>query len=278
MKMSKKKFYAEYKGSFIREKSWEGKVQSTYSKAVNLLHPSGNLISIVDSIDNMTDYGLTVSKFSSLLSMVSNGSQFLWEGDCIIFPDMIVDISGASVWSGTLFKTFSELSIDIIPIKSAFIEFTAEEGLSSLITNKAGNLYSNAADKIIKKAVETANIPGGLLIDLNLLVGMGIGFTPSGDDFLAGVMLYETLSGVNLINRESVRDKLSGTTEGGRTLLMLALCNSFPNYLKQFARSVYSSNISPGEAVKRAIMHGSTSGSDSLVGFILAVEKFAKID
>jgi hypothetical protein len=276
--MTSKTFHAEYKGSFLQEDSWEGRVQSSYSKVMNLLHPSGNLISIVDSIDNMTDYGLTVSKFSSLLSRVSIGNQFLWEGDRIIFPDMIVDISGASVWSGTLFKTFSELSIDIIPIKSAFIEFTAEEGLSSLITNKAGNLYSNAADKIIKKAVQTANIPGGLLIDLNLLVGMGIGFTPSGDDFLTGVMLYETISGINLVNRESIRNKLSGTTEGGRTLLILALSNSFPYYLKQFAESVCTKNIYPGEAVKRAIMHGSTSGSDSLTGFIWASEKIKKID
>jgi hypothetical protein len=153
-----------------------------------------------------------------------------------------------------------------------------EEGLSPVITNKAGNLYSDAAGKLIKKAVKTANIPGNLLIDLGFLVGMGIGFTPSGDDLLAGIMLYETISGVNLINRRSIWDKLSGTTEGGRTLLMLALHNSFPNYLKQFAESVCTKDIYPGEAVKRAIMHGSTSGSDSLTGFIWASEKIKKID
>ena len=181
--MTSKTFFAEYRGSFLPEESWEGSVQSTYSKAVNLLHPLGYLISLVDSINNMTDYGLTVSKFSSLLSRVSNGSQFLWENDRILFSDMIIDLSGASVWSGNLFKTFSELSIDIIPIKSAFSEFVMEEGLAPVITKKKGNLYSNAAGKLIKKAVETANIPGGLLLDLSPLIGMGIGFTPSGDDF-----------------------------------------------------------------------------------------------
>ncbi len=275
--MTIKTFFAEYKGSFLPEESGEGSVQSIYSKVVNLLHPSGYLISIVDSPDNMTDYGLTVTDFSSMLSGISNGSQFFWEGDRIIFPDIIVDISGASIWSGSLYEIFSELFIDIISVKNAFMEFATEEGLSPVITNKPGNLYSNAAEKMIGKAVEAANISGGLLIDLSLLVGMGIGFTPSGDDLLAGVMLYETISGVNLIDRELIRDKLSGTTEGGRTLLMLALSNSFPYYLKQFAESVYTNVISSGEAVKRVIMHGSTSGSDSLTGFIWAAERDRKL-
>ena len=274
--MIKTTLYAEYKGSFIPEESWEGSVQSTYSKVINLLHPSGILISIVNSIELMTDYGLMVPNFSSLLFSVSTGWQFLWEGDRIIFSDKIVDIAGASVWTGNHDKSFYGKHIDIIQIKHAFIEFTTEEGLSPVITNKVGNLYSNAAGKLIEEAVKTANIPGGLLIDLSSLIGMGIGFTPSGDDFLAGVMLYEAISGINLINREKIRDKLFRTTAGGKTLLMLALSNSFPFYLKQFAESISTSNFSPGEVVKRAVMHGSTSGSDSIAGFLWASENFKK--
>ncbi|MCK5198305.1 MAG: DUF2877 domain-containing protein [Spirochaetales bacterium] len=283
MTMVKRSFNAELKGAFIPEGLWKGRIRSTYSRAINLLHPSGILISIVNSIDYMTDYGLTITNFNSLLSGVPNGCQFLWEGDRIIFPDMIVDISRASVWSGTLFKAYSKLSIDIIPIKSAFIEFAMEEGLSPVITKKKGNLYSDAAGKLIEKAVETADISDGLLIDPSLLIGMGIGFTPSGDDFLVGIMLYETISGVNLINRESVKSKLSQTTIGGKTLLMLALRNSYPSYLKQFAESMIlseneiqrKSNIK--NAVIAALDHGSTSGGDSLAGFIWAAERNRKL-
>ena len=276
--MVKKMIYAEYRGASIPIEPWKGVVQSIYSKAVNLLHPSGNLISIVDSIDNMTDFGLVIADFSLLISKISNSSHFLWEGTQITFSDIIVDISKALLWSGSLVSNLIELPINIKPIQKAFINFAKEEGLSPLITKKKGNMYSNAAVKIINASLGSADVSReALLIDLSKLVGLGIGFTPSGDDFLTGVMLYETISGVNLIDRESLKVKIPGTTEGGRTLLILALGNSFPFYLKQFAESILNMELSLDEIVSKALMHGSTSGSDALTGFLWAAGKIKKI-
>ena len=113
-------------------------------------------------------------------------------------------------------------------------------------------------------------------MDLSKLVGLGIGFTPSGDDFLTGAMLYEVLSGSYLINRESILTRLSKTTEGGRTLLVMAVKNSFPYYLKVFAESIYAGKSSFDDIVKRALEHGSTSGSDAIAGFLWAAEKNEK--
>lgn len=274
--MIKRVIYADQRGSLLPDAPWEGSVQSTYSRVVNLLHPSGILISIVDSLDNMTDYGLTVKNFGSLLSRITIGSIFLCDGDRIIFPDTIINIFGASVWSGILFKTLYELSIDLIPIKDAFNEFAAAEGLAPVVTKRTGNLYSNTAGKLIEKAVGNTDVPGGFLIDLSPLVGLGIGFTPSGDDFLAGVLLYEAISGIHLIDKDRIREKLSGTTEGGRTLLTLALHNSFPFYLIQFSELICTGTSCSVKAVKMAVEHGSTSGSDSLAGFLWAAEKIEK--
>jgi len=278
--MDEKIFCAEMKGSFISNEPWEGVIQSIYSKAVNLLHPSGLLISLVDSIDNMTDFGLAIADFSLLIPKISTGSHFLWEGSQIIFSDIIVDISGASEWFGTLLKDSFNNSPDIASLKNVFNNLASDDGFSPVITNKAGNIYSNAADKLIEKAIKKAvvngNISNGVLLDLSKLVGMGIGFTPSGDDFLTGVMLYEAMFGVNLINRASIRAKLIGTTEGGRTLLTLALENSFPFYLKQFAGSILIGKFPSEDTVGRALMHGSTSGSDALTGFLWAAEKNEK--
>jgi len=275
--MDKKIFYVEYKGSFLPEEIREGRVQSTYSKAINLLYSSGILLSIVNSIDLISDYGLTVADFDLLISGISKGIQFKWEGNKIIFTDIIIDLSGASKWTGVLSGEFPKIFPDIVSIKSAFHKFAAEEGLSPVYTNKAGNIYSHMAEKLIKKAVEISNISAGILIDLSFLVGMGIGFTPSGDDFLAGVMLFETITGTNLVNRQNIEDKLNGTTVGGRTLLSLALNNSYPFYLKQFAKTIYTYNFSSDELVKQVINHGSTSGSDALAGFLWAVEKNEKL-
>jgi len=268
--MIKKTYYADIKGSSIPVGRWKGSVQSLYSKAVNLIHPSGYLISIVDSIDNMTDFGLVIIDFSSLISEISNGSYFLWEGSKIIFSDIIVDISKASLWTGVISRKPFNINPNIVSIKSAFSKFATREGLSPVITNKAGNMYSNVALKKMEEAINSADITDGLLIDLSFLIGLGIGFTPSGDDFLTGVMLYEAMSGAQIINRETLKAKIIGTTEGGRTLLFLALDNSFPFYLKQFAEIILEGEFSPSELVKNVIKHGSTSGSDALTGFLWA--------
>ncbi|RKX87288.1 MAG: hypothetical protein DRP58_03120 [Spirochaetes bacterium] len=274
--MIKKTYFADIVGASVSVAPWEGVVQSIYSKAVNLLHPSGVLISLVDSIDNMTDFGLVVKNFSLLISEISNGSHFLWEGNRIIFSDIIVDISRASEWSGALSKDSINNSADMASLKRAFNKLATDEGLSPVLTNKEGNIYSNAAEKLLEKAVTKVNISKGTLVDLSHLVGLGIGFTPSGDDFLAGVMLFEAMYGTSIINRTIIKAKLSGTTEGGGTLLQLALRNSFPFYLKQFAESILNGSFYPSEGVTKVIKHGSTSGSDALTGFLWAVEKNEK--
>lgn len=271
--MEKKIFYAEYIGSFIPKKIWEGDVHSIYSKAINLMHPSGVLISIVKGLDQMSDFGLTVRNYNLLHSSGVFSGPFQREGNYIIFSDIIIDLTEATDWSGSLYKDFSQFSMEIKKIEEYFIECAVEDGLSPVISGKNGNLYSNAAGKILLKAVATSELQGKLLLDLSSLVGLGIGFTPSGDDFLTGVMLYEEMMGNNLINRELIRIRLPGTTEGGRTLLTLAMGNSFPFYLKQFAESVLSGDVSFFTIVKRALKHGSTSGSDALAGFFWAVEK-----
>ena len=271
--MIKKIYYADVAGASIPEEPWEGTVNSIYSKAVNLLHPSGYLISIVNDQNQMSDYGLVFPNFKLLLNCIAAGSTFAWENKKIIFSDIILDLAKSSLWIGSVFCQNIGLPINTNQLLKSFVSFAKEEGLSPLITKRKGNLYSHAAGKMIKNAIEKAEKQGSLEIDLSFLVGMGIGFTPSGDDFLAGVMLYETISGVNLINRESITTKLSGTTEGGRTLLGLALRSSFPFYLKQFAESILKRELLPDEVVGKAVMHGSTSGSDALTGFLWADEE-----
>ena len=274
--MPKKIFYAKYLGSSVPCKTWEGSVNSIYSKAVNLLHPSEILISIVKSIDQMTDYGIMLKDFDIVVSGISNSSRFQWKDSQIIFLDIIIDISRASSWSGILSEIDSILSMNIIRIKRAYLDLAPEDGLSPFITKKFENLYSKYANSIVNKAVERVDSQRDILIDLSPLVGVGIGFTPSGDDFLTGVMLYEAVSGINIIDRESLESKLSGTTEGGRTLLSLALGNSFPFYLKKFAKSISTGDIFSKEVVQSVVMHGSTSGSDALTGFLWAAEKNEK--
>lgn len=263
-----KRFYPQYSGSFLPRDPWEGRVQSVYSKAVNLLHPEGILISFVDSIEQMTDYGIIISDFESLLSIISTGSSISFNGTSFSSSNLTVNLSQAKVWNGQCVQFLEDSTFDISPIKRAFLNVAREDGLAPLITGKNPNVFSIAAGGILTKAVNKVDIHNGLLMDLSPLIGLGIGFTPSGDDFIAGALLYERLSGIDCINKESIRNHLSGTTAGGRTLLTLVLSSSFPYYLRQFGETLCVKNIPAREAVARALMHGATSGSDALTGFL----------
>jgi hypothetical protein len=161
-------------------------------------------------------------------------------------------------------------------LRSAILEISREEGFASVLDTPR-NAFARKAKEILSQSAET----------LSPLLGLGVGFTPSGDDFLAGYLMASDLWSASRGNsrdaedakisatrlREGVRDRLGETTPGGRTLLYLALRKSYPWYLLRFWRSirVIDGDRRPGadvsEAVQCAAGHGETSGLDALTGF-----------
>ncbi len=110
------------------------------------------------------------------------------------------------------------------------------------------------------------------------LVGLGRGFTPSGDDFVAGVALAFAARGVPLPGTfvEAIRRVLDRTTPGGATLLDLALRGSHPAYqpafVRRFVAGIENSDFRAALAVLDG--HGATSGFDMAAGFCWAGAAF----
>ena len=274
MVLMEKVFDSEYKGAFLPAEFWEGTVQSVYSKAVNLLHPSGILISLVDGSHNMTDYGLTVKDFNSFAHSVSEGSSFLWKNGTVVFHDLVIGMKSASLWSGAVTR-FSDYSLEFMEAcRTVFNGSAKADGLSPVVTGRAGNLYTTAARRILPAAGKITSLEDDVSLDVSPLVGLGVGFTPSGDDFISGALLFEVISGKRVIDKGKIGKNLHKTTAGGRTLLTLALRNSFPSYLLEFAEALKAGSGNPVEIVKKALRHGSTSGSDALSGFFWIAELF----
>ena len=267
-------FPAKYRGSFLFPESWNGRVKSVYSGAVNLLHPSGVLVSVVDGVDRMTDYAVAVEDFGLFRSLIYPGCKFKWKDGVFVFKTLEVETKNAAPWTGRISRDIQRLTAVPVSLKKAFAELAPHEGFSPVVTKIGGSMYSNAAAGILEASVADNAVSKANMVDLHPLVGMGIGFTPSGDDFITGAMLFETLSGRKLVNRDSIRANLSKTTEGGMTLLSLSLRNSFPAYLKKFTESLQRGEGSPYGLVKEVISHGATSGSDALSGFLWISELF----
>jgi len=128
-------------------------------------------------------------------------------------------------------------------------------------------VFQKKAGDVLKNHVGNKN---GQLYGLEKLIGLGQGMTPSGDDFITGALFAEyCLKTAVKIDRKTISEKLESTTYAGKTLLFLALQNSFPAYLLTFLKDLCSSPGKSGliAAAVRVSEHGSTSGLDTLAGF-----------
>jgi hypothetical protein len=148
---------------------------------------------------------------------------------------------------------------------------------------------------VLRAAGETA----GPLLDLSPLIGLGIGFTPSGDDFISGALLTDIFLGAAVAGRNSsdgrtsvpgstngrtsvpdsttraaaphmdtdaIRRSLRSTTSGGATLLRLALAGTPPAYQLEILAALMREDVKRVIAIAHS--HGHTSGLDALTGVI----------
>lgn len=120
--------------------------------------------------------------------------------------------------------------------------------------------------------------------DPALLIGLGPGFTPAGDDFIAGAILAEDLqaaaplpmilnfSAAPRLDRAALHTALHRTTTGGATILKLALQGRPPLFVHTvcdiLSRSDLSVEIRARRAASVAAGFGHSSGLDFLTGFL----------
>jgi len=126
-------------------------------------------------------------------------------------------------------------------------------------------------DAFLRRAriVVTDALNGSRPCDLSPLVGLGIGFTPSGDDFVSGVLLVQQITGLAVVQAPPIRTALGKTTTGGATLLRLALAGFPPEYMSRIVTALLRG--APEEALAIARAHGHSSGLDALTGLLWGI-------
>ena len=104
---------------------------------------------------------------------------------------------------------------------------------------------------------------------VSVLIGLGIGFTPAGDDFLSGVILAEqilTSEPLSAPHRAAVYARLPATSAGGSSLLRVATAGYPPAYQLQLVQALRGGAVT--QAIKDARRHGHSSGLDALSGIV----------
>ncbi len=190
-----------------------GQVLAAFSRAAYLVTEQAELFWLASENAPMHLRGLRIAgPFPKLVA----GEDFFIEGDCInIAPDLQVDFGDASAWSVSPIPPEAALEIGQIPlrVKNIFptgFDLSQASGFGRLIPKILSLAAGQPDDEVetdpvlalawlgiseIARACLLRDMPG-LLQEANALVGLGEGLTPSGDDFLGGLLFC-----VNTIQR-----------------------------------------------------------------------------
>lgn len=277
------------------ENSHIGRVYSVYDKVINVISPNEEqlftlaLEEVVQSPQMMKT--LNKDLFQQTKDIIKPGTPILRYGKkAIIIENFIWDYSNAKIWDGNITTKKNQLSkFDINYIEKIW-NFVQNRGLDSgllsawyeysykipLIKNNMNiftKLFLNKIEKI--DVAIKSNKDEDFLNAIYEFVGLGIGLTPSGDDFILGCLtvwkyLESNLYDLCIDNRFIDRLKGRSTTV---SYFMLENCmKGFVNeaLLKLLKCKGQYDNIEI--LLDDMLKIGSTSGTDMLIGVIFAYQ------
>ena len=140
-----------------------------------------------------------------------------------------------------------------------------------LIINAAKNKINNCTNELLNKNYENA------ANELSSLIGLGIGLTPSGDDFLCGVLagfIFDNLENYSFVKllKNKIKDNLKNTNDISGAFLNCALDNNFSSPVLNLPYFKSSNEIY--ENFKKI---GHSSGIDTLCGIYYCLNTISKI-
>lgn len=275
-------------------------IHSVYNRVLNLKDQKNNLYSItLKNFDNLP----ASLKIDSLLSFKKQG---ITKNDQIIFNSNSIKIANKLLitfeknklisWSSKL-KTISDLnkknlnynlnkSADILLEKSSFrgaAYFYLNYYFQNLEQQNGNNkenkdsyiieeyLSEEIQNKIVQPAIEDKKPLS--------IIGLGMGLTPSGDDFLTGYLgvmgtIKSTYSQKNFKHfKDMILKKNISTTDISRTMILNILNLKSRAKISEFIYSVNKDFEIFNQAFKKVLTIGSTSGSDLAAGVLTAYQE-----
>lgn len=110
----------------------------------------------------------------------------------------------------------------------------------------------------------------GALLPETPILGLGIGLTPSSDDFVLGMLavFHRYRHPLESVLKGCLSRQLSRTTPVSREMLRHALGDRYPLYVREFFHEVEYSRTPDPACLKEFLLHGHSSGTDLLCGIL----------
>jgi hypothetical protein len=248
--------------------------------------PGGLLIVAIDDVGGVPG-GILVGNVSDLRrTAIRPGMIFIPSprGFSIPSAGVAIDASRAVTWSPILpaaarFRVAPEIARTAAARRLA-VEVGPAAGLAPMLSGRdePGDPWLVRARALAGAQLDAlliGDVAGALGPTIHL-IGLGIGLTPSGDDYLVGL-----LAGLEATDDPAAPELAAEiaahapgrTTAVGAATLMHAARGAFAERLHDVLVALASGRIADFAApIERAMAYGATSGSDTLVGLFAALD------
>ena len=274
-------------GDFLKTGTY--RLHSSFSKAVNYVN-GNRLISLVSKETGNGPVNIVLKKVENI-----NSKSIYIAVDFIEIGETKLFLNNAEKYnSGILISTIDiDLFYKNLSITSEIVKKNApEKSYAFLIENKRQKYFNSSFDKslierVLKgwSTIEEKNYAEGTA----MLKGTGYGFTPGGDDFLAGL-----LTGLYMKKRVGIDKGLKKDVDKVRKLIFRAgrtgnvISDNFllfayeGCFYERTKNLILSMSRKEETAVKdntyRLIRYGETSGADFVTGMICALTRLRNLE
>jgi hypothetical protein len=206
----------------------------------------------------------------------------------LVGHSVAVSLAGAEAWTPGPAKQWDQarLELGLAALARALPEALPEEGLAALLRAGGGGLgdvpqemavrrAAVGVGRLVAKAMAEGTYKGGTE-PVARLIGLGPGLTPSGDDFLAGVLVA-----LSILDRSALRDSLwqavqplvaALTTDISGAHLTAAAAGFGSAALHDLLNAVSAGDTSSIRGHLEAVAGiGHTSGFDGLAGAVIVL-------
>jgi len=284
--------------SGLGQKSRSGRVHSSFARTVNILCRDMTWICLHPPAVPMHPFSVRVGvrpeRGNSFLSAIQDEPATVSREKIELGGRVIVSLESAVPWDCDLGPASDgetpaealdaiDALLDEVLIDSIFLRAVAANGQmtgggDALVNVEAGGLQAALAERIgvavdLMESAWRLRCVEPVLKGVKQLVGLGIGLTPSGDDFLIGFIgaayFFANADDFRKSVFEGMRPLVHRTNLPSFFMLKAALKGRYPGPLSDFLHAIETcSSPRLRSAAKRLTGLGATSGQDMLAGVL----------
>lgn len=259
--------------------SKQAHVHSVFNHVVNIVTVDNTLFTLTDATLNSGPNCFNVKDINLTSINLQEGTPVYLDKQSILIKDQVlIDISNPLITlQSSPSITFNPLIVEIINVIESSHVYETYHKSESLFEKTVDQMIAEKSMSIILSLKN--NNKNTVYSTLKTLIGLGVGLTPSGDDFLCGLAYISSLEGfsnpfVQDLMKQLLQDIAQNTNLISLTQYENALKGQVRMEVNETTQAILDPQANSDEILEKlSILNiGSTSGFDMLSGILFGIK------